>query len=485
MTTLSDPDRIGRYEVHGRIGHGAMGTVYRAYDPQIGRAVAIKVLHVNDEDLRARFRLEVRTAGTLTHQNIATIYDYGESNGQPFIVMEYVEGQTLAERLRQQPPLPLADALRMIQQLCSALDYAHARDVVHRDIKPANLMLDRRGDVKVVDFGIAKVGDGQLTRAGEVLGTLRYMSPEQIDGAAIDRRSDVFAVGLVLYELVAGQQAFQGDTPSRVMHAILHEHPVPLVERVPGLSHHLDDVVRTAIKKDPAQRYQSLTQLAAELAHVGIADVTRTRTEALSGTLVIKRPESPPVALGEPGTPVREESRDDDRPASRRGPVWVWPTIAAGLLVFGVTIWVALNGDAADRSVLEGRLPQTAGAVRVEFRLAESEQGPGLTPVPGADATQTVYLHPEVALSNDDIESASASYDEFNRPAVRLQVKSSSLTALRDVTGANVGKSLAIVIDGRVLLTAVIQSAIVEPSVQLSGVDQQEVDRIVSTFSRR
>ena len=192
-----------------------MGTVYRAHDPQIGRTIAIKVLLVDEDDLRARFRQEVRTAGTLTHQNIAAIYDYGEADGRPFIVMEYVEGRTLAELLRDRVPLTLAYKLRLIQQLCAALDYAHARGVVHRDIKPANLMLDRHGDLKIVDFGVAKMGDGQLTRTGDVLGTLTYMSPEQIDGGVIDRRSDIFSVGVVLYEVVSSHRAFRGHVPPR------------------------------------------------------------------------------------------------------------------------------------------------------------------------------------------------------------------------------------------------------------------------------
>ena len=209
------PETIGRYQVLERVGGGAMGTVYRAHDPQIGRTIAIKVLLVNDEELRARFRQEVRTAGTLTHPNIVAIHDYGEANGLPFIVMEYVEGRTLAEVLRDPTPFPLADKIRLMQQLCAALDYAHARGVVHRDIKPANLMLNRHGEMKVVDFGIAKVNDGDLTRTGSVLGTLTYMSPEQVDGGVIDRRSDVFSVGVVLYELVSTYRAFQGETPSQ------------------------------------------------------------------------------------------------------------------------------------------------------------------------------------------------------------------------------------------------------------------------------
>ena len=207
--------------------------MYRAIDPLIGRTVAIKVLLVDDPELRARFQQEVRVAGTLTHQHIVAIYDYGESQGRPFIVMEYVEGRTLADRLRDAQPLTLPEKVRLIQQLCAALDYAHASGVVHRDIKPANLMLDRRGDLKVVDFGIAKLGEGQLTRAGDVLGTLMYMSPEQVNGEAVDRRSDVFAVGVVIYEILSLRRAFQGDTSSQLIRAILHQEPLALTHLLP------------------------------------------------------------------------------------------------------------------------------------------------------------------------------------------------------------------------------------------------------------
>ena len=217
MPAASEPDRIGRYEIAARIGRGAMGTVYRATDPVIGRTVAIKLLHVDitalqvdDDENRARFRQEVRSTGTLRHPHIVTVYDYGVDGDRPFIVMEYVDGRTLAEMLRDQVPLSLGQTLRLVQQLCSALDYAHDLGIIHRDIKPANLMVDRNGDLKVLDFGIARIGEEQLTRTGMVLGTLEYMSPEQIDGTAVDRRTDIFSVGAVLYELLSSRRAFRG-----------------------------------------------------------------------------------------------------------------------------------------------------------------------------------------------------------------------------------------------------------------------------------
>jgi len=219
-------DGIGRYKNLQRIGRGGMGTVYRALDPAIGRTVAIKVLLVDDPQFRARFQQEVRAAGTLTHQHIVSIYDYGESEGRPYIVMEYVDGRSLADVLHDRFPLTLAHRLRLVQQLCAALEYAHAHGVVHRDIKPANVMLDQHGDLKVVDFGISKIGEGQLTRTGNVLGTLTYMSPEQIEGGMVDRRSDIFSVGVVMYELVTSRRAFAGDTASTVIRAIIHDQPV-------------------------------------------------------------------------------------------------------------------------------------------------------------------------------------------------------------------------------------------------------------------
>src|SRR5438552_3211051 len=208
MSTTSFPSAIGRYAVLGRVSRGGMGVVYRATDPHIGRTVAIKLLHVADDALRARFLKEVQFLGTLNHPNIVTIYDCGEHGDQPFIVMEYVDGVTLDDYVRGQITPDVSTKLRLVRELCSALEYAHQRAIIHRDVKPANLMVNHDGVLKVLDFGVARIGEAQATQAGTVVGTVNYMSPEQIEGRTVDKRSDIFSVGLVIYEVFALRQAF-------------------------------------------------------------------------------------------------------------------------------------------------------------------------------------------------------------------------------------------------------------------------------------
>jgi serine/threonine-protein kinase len=337
-----NPDTIGRYQVLERIGGGAMGTVYRAHDPQIGRTIAIKVLNVNDQDLHARFRQEVRTAGTLTHPNIVAVHDYGEANGLPFIVMEYVEGQTLAEVLRDRVALSLPYKIRLMQQLCAALEYAHARGVVHRDIKPANLMLDRNGDVKVVDFGIAKAGDAELTRTGSVLGTLTYMSPEQIEGGLIDRRSDIFSVGVVLYEVMSSHRAFQGETPSQIIRAILNEQPVALAERCPGLDPAFDRIARKALHKNPSERYQTLAELSADLGRIAVAPAPVVAADDPTGTLLVDRARRRETLAPSAAPVPHEESPPRGRRASWMQWAWIGVAAVAAIVAIGTGVRLAM-----------------------------------------------------------------------------------------------------------------------------------------------
>ncbi len=309
-----------------------MGTVYRAYDPRIGRTVAIKVLPVDDPELRARFEREVRAAGTLNHQHIVSIYDYGEADDRPFIVMEYINGHSLAERLRDSLPLSWPEKIRLIQQLCAALDYAHAHGIVHRDIKPANLMIDERGDLKVVDFGIAKIGEERLTRSGNVLGTLMYMSPEQVNAAPIDRRSDIFSVGVVIYETLTSRPAFQADSSSKLIHAILYEQPEPLTHVLPDVDPRWDRIITKALQKDPGQRYQTLGQLAAEVARIGPISEPVPSSDAqtqLQGLDPTVPPAAPTIPAPEP--PARSERR------------WAVPALFVALcLAVGGGIWLAV-----------------------------------------------------------------------------------------------------------------------------------------------
>jgi serine/threonine-protein kinase len=264
------PASIGRYEIIDRLGEGGMGVLYLARDPMLQRTVAIKIISGYNDELRERFTREGRSAAALKHNNIVTIYDVGDDSGRPFIAMEYLDGETMAELIRRRAPLQLSRKLQLMLELCSGLGYAHRLGIIHRDIKPANLMITSEGVLKILDFGLARLaqeGAGMgLTRAGSLLGTPHYMSPEQIEARPVDHRSDIFSVGLVLYELLTYRKAYQGDAPHAVLHRITHEAPQPIRELFPSIDPVLESIVAKAIERQPEHRYQSLETLAADCA---------------------------------------------------------------------------------------------------------------------------------------------------------------------------------------------------------------------------
>jgi eukaryotic-like serine/threonine-protein kinase len=260
---MADPVKIGKYDIQSVLGKGAMGVVYKAFDPGIERVVAIKTVRKDlvDPDLvvqsMARFKNEAVAAGRLLHPNIVSVYEYGEDEANAFIVMEYVEGTGLREFLNRGANFDLGQITAMMTQLLQALDFAHERGVVHRDIKPANLILTKSGALKVADFGIARIDTSNLTTMGMVMGTPSYMSPEQCQGQTVDRRSDLFSAAVVLYELLAGEKPFSGALET-IGYKICHEDPKPpsTVSRL-ALSPTIDAVVATALEKNPETRFQN------------------------------------------------------------------------------------------------------------------------------------------------------------------------------------------------------------------------------------
>ena len=257
--------RIGRYEIVDKLPEGGMGVLYLARDTSLGRPVALKVLAVVNEELKERFAREARAAASLKHQNIVTIYDIGEDDGRPYIAMEFIDGETLAELIRRRKPVALVQKLTWALELCSGLGYAHRKGVLHRDIKPGNLMITSEGVLKILDFGLARLmadGTTALTHAGAVLGTPHYMSPEQIEGRPLDARSDIFAVGLVLYELIGYRKAYSGDAWQAVLLKILQTEPEPLHTTVDDLDPALEAIVARCIGKSPDDRYPDLATLA-------------------------------------------------------------------------------------------------------------------------------------------------------------------------------------------------------------------------------
>jgi serine/threonine-protein kinase len=267
--------QLGRYEIVAELGRGAMGAVFRARDPKIDRTVAIKTIAVpassrhDAEHYRQRFFREAQAAGRLSHPGIVTIYDVGEDEAAhtPFIVMECVEGDSLDRMVAATPKekLPREIALKLLRQIAEALDYAHRQGIVHRDIKPANVMVTAEGQPKIADFGIAKLGMAETTLPGHVVGTPAYMSPEQLNGKAVDGRSDLFSLGVIAYWLLTGVKPFDGDTLTEICVQVVTKDPAPPSEITPGLSIDFDYVLSRALAKDPAMRYQSGSDMAADL----------------------------------------------------------------------------------------------------------------------------------------------------------------------------------------------------------------------------
>ncbi|HXB55718.1 MAG TPA: serine/threonine-protein kinase [Vicinamibacteria bacterium] len=263
--------RIGRYRVISRIGRGGMGMVYRCLDETLEREVAVKTLTLEgslDEESRKRFEVEAKAAAKLQHPNIVTVFELGADRGMSFIAMELLPGVDLEALLRSGETLLLPEQLNIVIQVCRGLAYAHEHRIIHRDIKPSNIRLLDDGTAKIMDFGIAKLGGTQLTKAGMMVGTVHYMSPEQVRGKPLDGRSDVFSLGVILYELLAGRRPFTGEGATEVLYKIVHDPPPPLNTEIGGLTPRLQEVLDRALAKDPDRRYPSAGGLADDLADV-------------------------------------------------------------------------------------------------------------------------------------------------------------------------------------------------------------------------
>ncbi|NDQ56395.1 MAG: serine/threonine protein kinase, partial [Acidipila sp.] len=266
--------KAGRYELQGEIGRGAMGVVYKALDPLIGRTVAVKIMRIDDlggdtprPELLARFQTETRAAGLLSHPNIVVIYDAG-SDGSAlqgddlfYITMEFVPGRSLLAMIEDRQAFPVPRLLRVMEQACHALDYAHQRNIVHRDIKPANILVGELDNLKITDFGTAKILELGSTETGHLIGTPSYMSPEQVKGRPVDGRADIFSLGVILYELVTGEKPFPGKNVTTVIYKIVNEDPIPPIELDASLHPGLNAVIKKALAKDPDTRYQTCGDL--------------------------------------------------------------------------------------------------------------------------------------------------------------------------------------------------------------------------------
>jgi serine/threonine protein kinase len=305
--------KAGRYEILGELGRGAMGVVYRATDPVIGRTVAVKTICLSEEgtglnrtELLSRFKTEARAAGLLAHPNIVVVYDAGEENGLFYITMELIEGKSLQSLLDFGHGFPVPRILRILEQTCSALQFAHERNVIHRDIKPANLMLTADDTVKITDFGTAKILQfGTVQQTTHVMGTPSYMSPEQVKGRPVDGRSDIFSLGVMLYEMLTGEKPFPGQSITTVIYKIVNEQPIPPRQLNPAIHPGLNDIVMRALAKEPEDRYQSCRELQEDLKNYRVVGPIGNDQRNPDATLVSPRansgfPLGSPLQAGRP-----------------------------------------------------------------------------------------------------------------------------------------------------------------------------------------
>jgi serine/threonine protein kinase/lipoprotein NlpI len=298
------PKIIGRYEIESMLGRGGMGEVYKAQDKTLGRFVALKIMRsaaLDETNARERFIREAQAAGGLRHPNIVTVYDLGDFEGQMYIAMEFIHGKDLEHIIKSKTPLVLDDKLNIMIQVCEGVAFAHKNQVVHRDLKPSNIRIDEQGIVKIMDFGIAKLETSNMTASGTVLGTPFYMSPELIRGLRVDSRSDIFALGSILYEIFTYEKPFAGDMPS-VFYKIINEQPAPLSELMEIPTGPLQKIVDRCMEKDKANRLQTASELA-DMLRDAQQKYREMQMSTMSGMkTVLARPEvriaAPPAAVG-------------------------------------------------------------------------------------------------------------------------------------------------------------------------------------------
>jgi eukaryotic-like serine/threonine-protein kinase len=382
---------IGRYEILEELGHGAMGTVYRAKDPSMDRIVALKTIisvalaSAQGSEFRERFYREARAAGRLAHPGIVPMFDVGEHEGLPFLVMEFINGQTLAEAVKKGERLTLDRVCEIGQQVAEALGYAHQHGVVHRDIKPANILLTSREAhgierPKITDFGVAKLAAGQITTSGQMLGTPAFMPPEQFTGAPIDGRADLFSVGVILYWMATGEQPFPGETMTAVSYKVVHTEPVPPRKLNPSIPENLDRVILKCLAKSPADRYQTGEELARDLAAMRTGNTAglqikapqATLAEMESGATLDSHPTNalPLPAAAAPGKTIA------NAPAGK--PDIRYALAAAVVLVAALGGWYLLR----DKSSVKETAPTTHGISATPQPLAPAPTVPPVVTTP-------------------------------------------------------------------------------------------------------
>jgi eukaryotic-like serine/threonine-protein kinase len=337
INTLFD----GRYRIIRKLGAGGMANVYLAEDQELGRRVAIKILndrHAADDSFIERFRREAKNAAGLSHPNIVSIYDRGEAEGTYYIAMEYLDGRSLKELIVGRGPAPVHVAIDYTRKILDALRFAHRNGIVHRDIKPHNVIVDAEGRVKVTDFGIARAGTSQMTEVGSIIGTAQYLSPEQAKGAPVDQTSDLYSVGIVLYELLTGKVPFTGDSPVEIAMKHISAIPEPPSSIRPDIPEDLDLVVLRALAKTPEERYPSAEEMDKDLARVAQGLAISRETEEAATQILSRSQMTPATMVAAPPRPPADVLYEYEQP--RRGrPIWPWLLVLLLLLAAGLTGW--------------------------------------------------------------------------------------------------------------------------------------------------
>ena len=337
INTLFD----GRYKIIRKLGSGGMANVYLAEDQELGRRVAIKILnerHANDDQFVERFRREAKNAAGLSHPNIVAIYDRGEAEGTYYIAMEYLDGRSLKELIIGRGPAPVHVAIDYARKILDALRFAHRNGIVHRDIKPHNVIVDAEGRVKVTDFGIARAGTSQMTEVGSIIGTAQYLSPEQAKGAPVDQTSDLYSVGIVLYELLTGKVPFTGDSPVEIAMKHISAIPDPPSALRSDVPEDLDLIVLRALGKTSEDRYPSAEEMDKDLGRVAQGLGVSRETEEAATQILSRSQLTPATMIAAPPRPPAEVLYEYEQP--RRGrPGWPWLLVLLLVLAAGLTGW--------------------------------------------------------------------------------------------------------------------------------------------------
>jgi serine/threonine protein kinase len=411
MTPMDDrkSERFGRYEILAELGRGAMGVVYKARDPKINRVVAVKTISLagqspeEEREYRERFFREAEAAGRLSHPGIVTIFDVGEepATRAPYIVMEFVGGQSLDKLLsRDDHKLPVETALQLTLELAEALDCAHSQGVVHRDLKPANILLTEDGHAKIADFGVAKLNLANHTLAGRALGTPAYMSPEQLNGEAVDGRSDLFSLGVVLYTVLTGYRPFQGNSAVTVSFKVVNRDPIPATLLDTELPPGLDYIIARAMAKDPAERYQRGMEMVLDIQKLreGREPWSHAKQPGLPTSGVVQTAqESARPSLGQPEIAAKllasaralplEDSAAENSLAKIRKKSFAGALVLVGLFIFG--LWVISFGPQGVQPRAAEALP-LAGEVALPVKTAATPTAPVATVASAATAPTPV-----------------------------------------------------------------------------------------------